>query len=158
MIPKTGLTPQYIRQALQRRLWYVVLPFFAIFACCIVYCIITPRTFRSQTLILVEPQKVPGEYVSSTVTVNLEDRLRTITQQIKSRSKLEQIIKEFDLYPDILAKTTMTDAIDAFRDAIEITVAAGGQAFEVAYVGKDPFKTTRSKRGGSSSLVSENEQ
>ena len=138
MIPKTGITPKYVKEALLRRRWYVVLPFFIIFSYSIYHCIVTPRTFRSQTLILVEPQKVPGEYVRSTITVDLRDRLRTISQQIKSRSRLEQVIKQYDLYSQTRSQATMTDAVEAFRRAIEIDVAAGGQAFEVAYVGPDP--------------------
>ena len=57
-----------------------------------------PPLYRSSTLILVEPQKVPQSYVSPTVTSPVEDRLNTISQQILSRTNLEKIIREFGLY------------------------------------------------------------
>ncbi len=140
MIPKQDLNLNYIREALLRRFWYLVIPFFIIFLGAILYCMSAPTVFRAQTSILVEPQKVPGEYVSSTVTIDLHSRLRTITQQIKSRTRLEKIIKDYDLYPEIREYATMTDAVEAFRRDIEINVRGGNQAFEVAFEGRDPAK------------------
>jgi len=140
VIPKDGIDLQYVRAALERRFWYIVLPFFVISLAAIVYCIVVPRVYKAQTVILIEPQKVPGEYVSSTVTVDLSSRLRTITQQIKSRTRLEGIIHQYDLYRDILASATMTDAVNAFRDNIQVNVRGGRYAFEVSFQDKDRVK------------------
>ena len=46
---------------------------------------------------LVLPQRVPDSYVKATVTERVEDRLPTISAQILSRSRLEQIIEAFEL-------------------------------------------------------------
>lgn len=140
MIPKDGINLQYLKGAFFRRFWYVVLPFFLFSLATIVYCIIAPRVYKAETLILVEVQKVPGEYVRSTVTTDLTDRLRSITQQIKSRTRLEGIINKYDLYPDIRADATMTDAVKAFRENIEINVRGGRSAFEVSFQGRDRVK------------------
>jgi polysaccharide chain length determinant protein (PEP-CTERM system associated) len=64
----------------------------------IVYSHSVTPLYRSSTLILVEPQRVPESYVSPTVTSSVEDRLNTISQQILSRTNLEKIIREFGLY------------------------------------------------------------
>ena len=144
--PNNQITPAYIIKAFRRRFWYVVLPFFLAFSGAIFYCIKAPRLYRAQTLILVEPQKVPHDYVRSTVTIDLGDRLRTISEQITSRTNLETIIKEFDLYSKLRAEMTMTDAVDVFRKNIDITVrkpttaAGSGGAFEISYTGNDPVK------------------
>jgi len=140
MIPEKDLNLKYIGEALRRRFWFVVIPFFIISLTVILYCISTPRIFRAQTFILVEPQKVPGEYVTSTVTIDLSSRLRTITQQIKSRTRLEKIIDDYDLYSQIRATSTMTDAVEAFKGDIDVKVRGGNRAFEVSYQGKDPVK------------------
>jgi len=140
VIPKDGIDLPYVKAALERRFWYVVVPFFMISLAAIVYLIVTPRSYKAQTVILIEPQKVPGEYVSSTVTVDLSARLRTITQQIKSRTRLEGIINQYDLYGDILTDATMTDAVKAFRDNIDVNVRGGHYAFEVSFQGKDQVK------------------
>ena len=59
-----------------------------------------PNLYRSDTLILVVPQRVPESYVRSTVTTRIEDRLQSITQQILSRTRLERIIQDFNLYAE----------------------------------------------------------
>jgi hypothetical protein len=58
--------------------------------------------YRSTALILLEPQQVPEAYVRSTVSTSLEQRLQSISQQILTRTTLERIIQEFDLYPEEL--------------------------------------------------------
>ena len=146
MMPKDGISLQYIKEALKRRFWYIVLPFFVLSMAAVLYCIMAPRVYKAQTLILVEPQAVPREYVSSTVTISLGDRLRTISQQINSRTRLEKIINQYDLYSDIRASRTMTDAVQAFRKNIEINVRrsggrSGSGSFEIAYMNVDPVKT-----------------
>ncbi len=145
MIPKNGMNLQYLKEAFIRRFWYIVLPFFMVSIATVGYCLVVPRVFKAKTLILVEPQKVSREYVRSTVTVDLGDRLGTITQQIKNRTRLEKIINEYDLYPDIRAARTMTDAIEVFREEIETNVRrssgrAGTGSFEIAYMNRDPVK------------------
>ena len=62
------------------------------------YLYVSPRVYRASTLILVEAQRVPEDYVQSTITESLQSRLSTITQQVNSRTNLEGIIKEFELY------------------------------------------------------------
>lgn len=142
MLPK-NITPEYLLAALQRRFWYVVIPFFLIFMAIIGYCIKAPRIYKATTLILVEPQRVPREYVNPTVSLEMAERLRTITEQIKSRTRLEKIITEQNLYVRLRAERTMTDAVEAFRGDIEISVRGsqarqGSAAFEVSFVGRDP--------------------
>ena len=56
---------------------------------------IAPRIadlYRSETLIMIIPQRVPDSYVKSTVTQTVEDRLPAISDQIMSRSRLEKIV------------------------------------------------------------------
>jgi hypothetical protein len=43
-----------------------------------------PDIYRSYTLILVDPQKVPDAYVKATVTGDVRNRLGTLSQQIVS--------------------------------------------------------------------------
>jgi len=140
MIPKESIDFRYVKEAFQRRLWYVVLPFFVISLAVVLYCTFVPRVYRAQTVILVERQKVPSEYVSSTVTIDLQSRLRTITQQIKSRTRLEKIIHDYGLYPDIQASATMTDAVETLGRNIGVSVHGGRHAFEVSFRGQNPVK------------------
>ena len=146
MIPKDTINLQYIKGAFFRRFWYIVLPFFVLSMATVLHCIKAPRVYKAQTLILAEPQRMPREYITSTVTIELADQLRTITQQINSRTRLEKIINQYDLYSDIRASRTMADAVETFRKNIEINVShlggrSGSGSFQITYMNVDPVKT-----------------
>ncbi|HID28396.1 MAG TPA: hypothetical protein EYP19_00140, partial [Desulfobacterales bacterium] len=141
MIPKDCINLQYLKAAFLRRFWYMVLPFFVVSMATVGYCIKTPRLYKAETLILVEPQKVSEESVGLSVPTNLGDPLGTITQQFESLTTLEKIINEYDLYPDIRAAKTTMDAVEVFRKKIEInTSRSGTDSFEISYRNRDPVK------------------
>jgi polysaccharide chain length determinant protein (PEP-CTERM system associated) len=127
---------------LKRRWWIIVIP--AIFLPIITYGIshfVQPR-YTSQTLVLVEQQKVPDNYVKPIVTEDLSGRLASMKQQILSRSRLQPIIERFNLYGD--SKMTMDDRIDAVRknigiDPIQSTIpgAGGLPGFFITYQASD---------------------
>src|SRR4051794_3324336 len=57
-----------------------------------------PPTYRAETVILVDAQKIPERYVAATVSEDVQDRLATISQEIMSATRLKRIIDDFDLY------------------------------------------------------------
>lgn len=120
-----------------RRKWFIIIPF-VISIVGIIYTLLTiTPMYKSTTLILVEPQKVPEDYVRSTVTVDMRDRLNTITQQVMSRTRLESIVKEFDLYREEREKVTTEEVVELMRKQIEINVK-GKDSFTISYVGYNP--------------------
>lgn len=80
-----------------RRKWWVIIPFALALLGGVAYLKTTPKVYRASTLILIEPQSIPDSFVKSTVTESVESRLRTITQQVHSRTNLEDIISRFNL-------------------------------------------------------------
>ena len=72
--------------------------------------------------------------MKSTVTARIEDRLQSITQQILSRTRLEQIIQDFDLYAVDRRTRVMESVVDRMRDDIAVRVVEG-DAFSLSYVG-----------------------
>jgi uncharacterized protein involved in exopolysaccharide biosynthesis len=97
----------------------------------------TTPLYRSDARILVVPQRVPESYVRSTVTTNLRDRLQSISQQILSRTNLERIMQDFDLYKEERRTGIMEDIVDRMRKNIEVNVEDGG-TFAVGFIGTDP--------------------
>jgi len=147
MIPKDGLDLNYLKAALRRRFWYLVVPFFFLAMATIVYCIKAPKIYMSSALILIQPQEVPMEYVQPTVTTNIQARLKSITEQVMSRSKLEEVIKKHDLYPKIRATSSMYNAVEEMRQKITIDIdqkqsskSRGEEpaAFQISFEGKYP--------------------
>ena len=98
MLPGKVYKPEDILRILRRRIWLLVVPFAVVAAATAVVSRKLPDMYRSDTLILVVPQRVPENYVKATVTTRIEDRLQSISQQILSRTRLERIIQDFNLY------------------------------------------------------------
>ncbi len=111
--------------------------------------------YRSETMILVVPQRVPESYVKSTVTSRIEDRLPSISQQILSRTRLEQIIQDFNLYPAERQQSVMEDIVDRMRRDIDVEVVKG-DAFRVAYTGADPGTVMQVTQRLASLFIDEN--
>ena len=146
-VPESPLIPQLIPIAMRRK-WTIILPFL-LTACATVYlCMVLPPIYRSETTILVEPQQVPEDYVQSTVTGSVTDRLSTISQQILSLTRHESVIRELGLYPELREAYTMEDVVAKMRENIEIEVEedksrgrrgeASAAAFRLAFLAKDP--------------------
>ena len=141
-----------------------------------------PEKYSSTTLILVEEQQVPEEYVTPTDKTPFNQRLNVISQQILSRTRLDKIIKEFGLYsqqgPGLIdrAKSLITgsaseaptpdDIIEQMRGDIQFTVigeqnpkkqqSSGGNAFSITYSGEDPQTTMQVTNTLSSLFIEEN--
>ena len=150
MIPKDGLNPQYFLAAFRRRFWYILIPFFLVSLATVIYCVKAPKMYTSTALVLIQPQEVPTDYIKSTVTTDVQARLSSITEQVMSRSKLEEIINKYNLYPEIRANSSTYVAVERMRKGIGIDVRdskqgsrgySGPSAFQVSFEGKEPDKT-----------------
>ena len=96
----------------KRRRWYIILPAFACWAVAWAGSWLVQSTYQSDALILVEQQEVPQQYVVSNVTVSLQDRLQSMTQQILSRTRLQATIDRFRLYPKRRSPDALLDPDD----------------------------------------------
>jgi polysaccharide chain length determinant protein (PEP-CTERM system associated) len=103
-----------------------------------------PATYRAQALVVVDSQKIPEKFVSSTVNSDVQDRLAAISQEILSSARLKQIINDYHLYTKQRKKHTAEEIIRMMRADIEVKLERGwissGRpgAFTVAYKGPDP--------------------
>jgi len=102
--------------------------------------LLMPDRYKATTTILVDPQKVSEKYVSPTVNSDPGQRLTTITQQVLSTTRLQQIIDDMHLYPELRGKISREELIDLMRKDITITVKQGSSsglsAFTIEYEGR----------------------
>jgi polysaccharide chain length determinant protein (PEP-CTERM system associated) len=134
MLPGKKYTPQDFLAIASRYAWLIVGPVLVFAVLAFGVSLKIPNKYRSETLVLVVPQRVPETYVKATVTSRIEDRVRSIREQILSRSRLERIIEEFNLYPREREKLLMEDVIDIMRRNVTTRVETGRtDAFSVAY-------------------------
>ncbi|MEO8680695.1 MAG: Wzz/FepE/Etk N-terminal domain-containing protein, partial [Vicinamibacterales bacterium] len=144
MIPGKQYSFDTLMQIARRRKWLILLPAVLIAVAGVAWARHLPNRYQSDTLILVVPQRVPESYVKSTVTSRIEDRLQTISQQILSRTRLEQIVQDFNLYQERRQhKELMEDIVSRMRaDDIAIDVVKG-DAFRISFAADDPRTAMR---------------
>jgi len=127
-----------------RRRWWLALPAFGVWASVWVLAWFLPALYRSETLILVEQQKVPEQYVVPNVATDLQDRLQNMTQQILSRTRLLRIIEDCNLYPNMRSHVTPDDLVERMRKDIQVELVQASNrsgnlsAFKIAYLSNSP--------------------
>ena len=93
---KIGLTtPQDFLALVVRRRWWVIAPFIALSCAAATLIYFLPKSYVSETLILVRPRDVPKDFVRDLIAGTPEERLKTIEQTVLSRTNLVQILREF---------------------------------------------------------------
>jgi polysaccharide biosynthesis transport protein len=143
--PKAAPGPaiHYARLVMHRK-WLVVAVTLAVSSVTIIIAHHPPDIYSAETLILVDPQKVPETYVKSTVTGDIRNRLSTLSQQVLSATRLQKIIDSFDLYARERKTKAREEILAEMRRDIHTSVATdfgGGQdlqAFRISYRGRDP--------------------
>lgn len=127
------------------RKWVVIGSAVAGIAIAATLCVVLPKSYRSSTLILIENQKIPEDYVKGIGGANIEQRLTMIHQQVMSRTFLSQIMDEYKLYEDKVRKEGLEPAIETLRKMITVetvgTTGSSGKSIEaitLSFAHEDP--------------------
>jgi len=118
------LTPaDYI--AMLRRRW-VLIAVLAVVGAPLAYGVsrFLPNKFKSQTLVIIEQPSVPQKIVESLDTSDINQRLSSMQQQILSRSRLEPIIRQFNVYPEDINRLSMDELVARLQKTIDVTPIA----------------------------------
>ena len=138
--PETVAQLKELWQIVRHRRWVILLAGVLLGASAIVVISLLPDWYSSSITILVDPQKIPDRYVSDTVTMD-QLRLDTLSQQVLSLTRLEKIIDDLQLYPELRSCMPREDVVDYMRKNITIQIRPGGDrnpsAFTITYKGKD---------------------
>ena len=137
MLAGRKYTPEDILGILWFRKWLLLAGVVLATSIAVMVAMRLPNQYRSETLILVIPQRIPESYVRSTVTMRIEDRLRSISQEIFSRSRLERVIGEFDLYADLRKTIPMEVVVEQMRASIGVETVRD-DAFKISFVAGVP--------------------
>jgi len=160
MLGHRTLTLEDYLTILKRRWWIIAIPavVLPLVALAISYRV-TP-IYTSQTLVLIEQQKVPDTYVTPVISENIDSRLSSMKEQILSRSRLQPIIERYNLGDP---KATMDDRMVATQHAIqikaihsEISGAGGLPGFFISFQAGDAHTAQAVCREITSLFLSEN--
>src|SRR5579885_416269 len=127
---------------IRRYRWHVLLAWCALVLISVILIARLPNVFEATTTILVNPQQVPEKYVAPAVISDPSARLNTLTQQVLSRTRLQQISDKFQLYASLQKTHSPEEIIEGMRHDITIQVKQGSgpelSTFTITYQAKDP--------------------
>ena len=134
---------------------HIIIPFVLFTPLFFTIGLFLPKTYRSTTTILVEPQKVPKDYVKPTVTIDVKDRLRTITQQVMSPSRLRKVLYKVGLVSDMFDRNLINRLTSTMQKNIKVDVG-GKESFKITFVGKNPVMVMKITNQITSLFIDEN--
>jgi succinoglycan biosynthesis transport protein ExoP len=169
-----------LKGIVRRRKNIFLYSFALIFFSCLVAAFVLPSIYTSQVLIIVENQEIPEEYVRSTTTTYISERLEVLERKILSYQKFLEIINAYGLYPDLNSNGKKVAQLrkDITLETIDVTLGDSRRsatiAFTLAYQNKDPKKAkivadilsnlfveedqkTRERRAGTTTIFLEKE-
>jgi polysaccharide chain length determinant protein (PEP-CTERM system associated) len=140
-----------LKQIVRRRIWSLVLPMLLFSLTGVAVALALPAIYKSTSLILIEEQEIPADFVMTTVTSYAEQRIQGIKQRIMGFTRLMEIIQKFGLYPELRGKTPDEEIVDKMRDDIDLAPVVekiidrrtgakkeANIAFTLSYQGKNP--------------------
>jgi polysaccharide chain length determinant protein (PEP-CTERM system associated) len=160
-VSEIEISPAHYLQIVLHRKWIVATIFVVVSVVTVAVTQSLPNIYSSETVIMVDPQKVPESYVKATVTGDVRNRLGTLTQQILSASRLQKIIETLNLYPEDRKTQAREDVITNMRKDINVTLNSSGsqqdlQSFRISYSGRDPRLVARVTSELASLFIEEN--
>jgi len=146
-----------------RRKWVVLSSVVAGVAIAATLCAVLPKSYRSSTLIVIENQKIPEDYVKGIGGANIEQRLTMIHQQVMSRTFLTEIMDEYKLYEDKVRREGLEPVIETLRKLIKVeTVGTPGpsgktvEAITLSFADEDPTRAMNVTAKLASLFIQEN--
>ena len=152
------IKPDQIIDILLRGKWIIIIPLCISLTIGLYLTLTADRTYQASTLILVQAQRVPTNYIQSVVTSTISQRISTISQQILSRSNLEKIIDQFGLFENS-EDMYLEDKIESMRRKIKVRIERarrGTEAFTISFKGNDPQRVMRIANTLASYFMDEN--
>ena len=139
-------TFDWLRAVWSRRKWLALLAFAVPLAIGLTVVAALPSVYRAMVTVLVIRQEIPEKLVSTTVTSAVETRLKTISQEILSRPRLEALRERFGLYTDLQKRIPADQVIERMRNDIHLEIkgmdtrseSQAPVAFTLSYQGTVP--------------------
>ena len=143
MLGHRSLKPQDYLDIVKRRGWIILIPLLVLPILAYAFSYTIAPQFLSQTLVLIESQKVPDTLVKPVISSDLDSRLASMKEQILSRSSIQPIIDRYNLYG--ATKMGMDERIETARRNIdikpitsEVAHSGGLPGFFISFKAGDP--------------------
>lgn len=148
-----------------RRKWLALLVFATVFMATVSLVLGLPTLYRATTVVLVQQEQLLPSFTRSSMSGEVEQRLQGISQEILSRSRLQDLITRFDLYPTLRKSADPEAVIERMRRDIRLEPKESDTrsersamiAFTLSYQGWDPQTVVQVTNTLAAFYVGENE-
>ena len=159
MLGHRALSPEDYLAILKKRWWIIAIPALLLPILAFAASYLVSPQYTSQTLVLVEQQKVPDTLVKPVIAEDISARLASMKEQILSRSRLQPILERFNLFSG--DHMNMDDRLDLMRKNIDIKpiqseMAHGLPGFFISFKANDARTAQAVCEEITSMFVSEN--
>lgn len=159
MLGHRALSPEDYLAILKKRWWILAVPALLLPILAFAASYLVQPTYTSQTLVLVEQQKVSDTLVKPVIAEDISARLASMKEQILSRSRLQPILDRFNLFAG--EHMNMDDRLDLMRKNIDIKpiqseMAHGLPGFFISFKANDARTAQAVCEEITSMFVSEN--
>lgn len=137
-----------LKSMIRRRAKIFITSFLLVLFVGLFFAFYLPPIYRSESTIVVEHPEIPEEYVRSTITTYVDQRLAMINEELMSWENLSEIIQQFNLYSEMGSEN---EKIRQMRNDIDLTTSEMTvqdrqtarlrkitSAFNLSYAGQDP--------------------
>ena len=119
---ESGIGIADIRTILRRRARILGLTIGAVALVTVLLTLLLPSVYRSSATILIEQQEIPPELVRSTVTTFADQRIQVISQLVMTSTNLMEVIRKFNLYPDLRDREPREVLVGKMRKDIKLNM------------------------------------
>ena len=116
----------------------------------------TPKVYLATSLLSYQQQKINPNKMSPDVVSKISDIVSTLTQIVISRTNLENIISNLNLYSEARKELPMEDVIENMRKKIEIKPMKRGDVFTISFSGNKPGEVARVTNELAAKFIEEN--
>lgn len=158
----SGFQLEDVFEILERRVWWIVGGALGGLLLGVALYFVLPAQYSARTTILVEPQGIPSEYIKSTITLDVEQRLATLRERVTSYANLNELIDRVG--PERLdpsGKLTREKLMAKVTSNLEVSAgrafsSKAANIFEVAFWGDDPQVVADTTREIANLFITEN--
>ena len=143
-----GISLGELTGIVRRRFWWFAVPAGLGALLGLILAVAWPAEYEAAAIVMIEPQGVHEDLVSSTVSAGTEARYGQIKLQILARDNLSSIIDEFGLYADEQSTTLREELVERMRGSTTIEPLPPAivdprklveiESFRIAFAGRDP--------------------
>jgi len=116
-----------------------------------------PKVYKCESLLSYERQQInPARMAPEQDNQRLRDTISTLSNVVISRNNLEDIIKQFNLYPEARQRLPIEDVIDSMRRHIKISPSPRGDTFTVSFEGGEQDNVMKVTNALAAKFIEEN--